>query len=206
VGKAPSETYNALNVSDVSIVVHMSGEMGNQLQHLAHAHALQYWAKNDYGINVNIMIHHQERRRGGKKNPKAMEGRILLLKCFPMLKDMDNGTGNTPEYKRRQTQQNEWSLVNSTVLDLVNTAKNKDAFDTALDHFAFLAKSERKPDTEANSKIMLPIYDFTALSERVAVNELYDVIRTLFAFNDTACCKEIPADDQTSVLVRTDKY
>jgi hypothetical protein len=86
----------------VSIVVQLSGELGNHLHKIAFGRAIQNLAKELYNIETQLVLQHQFR---GGKWVSAMHD---IKECFPNLRHFDFELGNSPEFFSRETQQQQW--------------------------------------------------------------------------------------------------
>ena len=84
---------------DASIVIQLTGEMGNNLNKIAYGYGLQLLAERRYNITTNLVMRHQE------EHPKWRLAVQNLQQCFPNLKEFDYSAGNTVEFREKQLQQ-----------------------------------------------------------------------------------------------------
>lgn len=191
------------NSSAATIIIHMSGEMGNHISHLAHAYPIAWWAKRKYGIKTEFIIRDQQGRdQQGRVQQKTDSTRRIFTKCFPNLKMLYNGArANSPEYQIRLDQQHGWDMVNDTILQHINNGiKTEWDVDVTLEHLQVLVKSDAIPEIEENATISLPLLESIRMETGHFVNWFYHDLRWLLTFNDTACCAALPDADET-VLV-----
>jgi len=189
------------NSSTATIIIHMSGEMGNHINHLAHAYPIAWWAERKYGIKTRMIIRDQVIR--GRISPKSGSARAIFAKCFPRLKTLyDGARANSPEYGIRMAQQHGWDMANDTVLQHINNViRTESDVDFTLEHLQVLAKSDSIPEVDENATITLPLLESIPMENNRFVDWFYHDLRWLLTFNDTACCKALPDADET-VLVR----
>ena len=90
---------DASNVT--SIVIQLSGELGNQLCKFAFGYGLKWILEEDYHVTTNVILRHQEHR-------KWLTAWKSVKTCFPNLRDMDFSEGNTEEFEERLKQQQMW--------------------------------------------------------------------------------------------------
>jgi hypothetical protein len=197
----PSHPLDTMaNSSIATIVIHMSGEMGNHISHLAHAYPIAWWAERKYGIRTRMIILDQVVR--GKVSPKSGSSKRIFTKCFPHLKSLYNSArANATEYRYRLDQQHSWDKANGTLLQRINdgihTMRDVDA---TLEHLQVLAMSDAIPDIGKNATISLPLLQSIPMENNRLLDWFYRDLRWLLTFNDTACCKALPDADET-VLV-----
>ena len=109
------DSSNTTSTIDASIIVHLSGEMGNQLHHLVHGYGIHLFAKETYGLHTNIVLKHQD-------NNKWTKARDSVIQCFSKFRSYDFTLGNSEEFIQRIQQQRQNSdfsniPVNDTFLD-----------------------------------------------------------------------------------------
>ena len=185
------------NSSVATIIIHMSGEMGNHISHLAHAYPIAWWAERKYGIKTQFIIRDEQGRP-----QKTRSTRRMFTKCFPNLKTFYNGARvNSPEYQIRLDQQHGWDMANDTILQHINNGiKTKWDVDVTLEHLQVLVKSDAIPEIEENATISLSLLESIRMETGHFVNWFYHDLRWLLTFNDTACCAALPDANET-VLV-----
>lgn len=83
--RRPSEQQPPL-----TIIVALSGEMGNNLGKLAHGICLEEWLRDDFGVGrTQLVLRHQA-------HPKWKRGQAALQRCFPWTRTLQFAAGNTP--------------------------------------------------------------------------------------------------------------
>ena len=196
-----NDTITNPSSAAATIIIHTSGELGNHLMHLAHAYSIAWLAERKYGMQFNMILHDQITR--GKVNVKSYSVKKIITKCFPNLQPLYDGprANILPEYRIRMDQQQRWGLANDTILKHINNgiASERDVGFT-LEHLQFLMHSNQIPEVEANSSIVLPFIESTAMDIFEFINLFYHELRQLFLFNDTECCLAVPDPNET-VLV-----
>jgi len=167
-----------------TIVVQLSGEMGNNLSKLAHGFGLALWLQREFGMDTSIVLRHQER-------PKWVKGQRALQECFPVTARYDFGAGNTAIFQERDKEQKEWL---GSSLDNVNSLNESQVSET-LQYFVGLNQST--VDNIHDSTIRLPFLHADLL---VAydhwTDKFYDDYRDIFRF-DPSCCKVLPDPDES---------
>jgi hypothetical protein len=95
------------NSTAATIIIHISGEMGNHINHIVHDYPIAWWAKRKYGIKTRMIIHDQVIRQ--RILPKSGLAHMIFMRCFPHLKTLYEGArANSPEYGIRMAQQHGW--------------------------------------------------------------------------------------------------
>lgn len=180
--------------SPVTIVVQLSGEMGNNLAKLATGRGLQLWARHFYGIETDLVLRHQEHSKwvGAMKD---------LTRCFPKLRNWDFQLGNGPNYGERLAQQNQLLGTNRSSFLHLKTSRLEDIHQS-LSTLRSILQTEQNVTMLSNSQnITLPFLLADRLSKiDLWPDMLYDEYRKLFEFDDDACCKS-KADPVESVFV-----
>jgi hypothetical protein len=176
-----------------TIVVQLSGEMANNLQHIAHGIGLKLWAKEDFDIDCNLVLRHHEGPNNRSPKPKWKSARDNIQQCFPKLASWSFSRGNSKDFKQRQRLQRIWLEGRSDHLfGLINSA-NASEIQRGL---AFLANDvltdPERPWVEAESPLRLPFLFSESLDVFPMIDKYYSQIRDLMAFNDTACCAQVP--------------
>lgn len=86
-----SAEEEAVTELPATIVVQLSGEMGNNMCKLAQGHALSQWLKELTGLPTELVLRHQDASKwiGAAKD---------MRQCFPAFRHADFEQGNTPEF------------------------------------------------------------------------------------------------------------
>ena len=188
--------------ADATIIIHMSGELGNHINHIAHAYPIAWWAERKYGIKTRMIIRDQVIR--GRVSTKSGSVKTILTKCFPHLQTLYDGPrANSPEYGIRIAQQHAWDMANSTVLQYINNdIQSESDVDATLAHLHVLVQSDSIPVIDENATITLPLLNSIRMENALFVDLFYHDLRWLLTFNDTACCKALPDADETVLHYR----
>jgi hypothetical protein len=198
---------------DASIVVQLSGEMGNNLNKLAFGRGLQLLLA-EQNVTTNLVLRHQE-------HPKWKLAQRNIQQCFPNLAHFDFQAGNTPEFRERQLQQR--LLYGTSSSDLVlsgNSNSNSNATMAVLDHLNHLVqrKHHSNPTTsqknnniynnntrdlwvEPGATIQPPFLYADQMVSMEFMDRFKDDFLEFFRFDTHKCCATLPDDDE-SVFVR----
>jgi len=221
-------TATAPNPSDSpsitpTIVCQLRGEMGNQLGHLAHCHALKWHFERIYGLETRIVV----------RNPPT-GGTVAdsFIDCFPKLRRLDFERGFTREFEEKQKQQQDkWGLEISRMLDIgAHTRYPRDLpkLDQAVKLFVNLtlihtasapaASTAAQSTTDLqldrqtqNHTTLLPIslpflYVNAMVSRDIIMDEYFDDVWELFEFDYDRCCKLRPDPDESVFVSHTGAY
>jgi hypothetical protein len=182
-----------------TIVVALSGEMANNLMHIAHGIGLQHWAKDEFGIDCNIVLRHHVGPNNRAPKPKWKSARNAIRQCFPKLADWDFAQGNTPVFQQQQNRQLQWlgQEKYDYVTGLIN-ANNASDIQRGLRYFqTTILQDPNRPKEESSSEesmmIRLPYLYSQTLDAFPLIDKYYSEIKEAFAFNDSACCGLIPS-------------
>jgi hypothetical protein len=178
----------------ISIVVQLSGEMGNHLQKIAFGRAIQNILQDRYGLDSHLVLQHQQR---GGKWVSAMQD---VTQCFPNLRDYDFELGNSVEFTKRLQQQQEWlGNDNASKLILPNLVSSA----SVDDGLAYLVSLQRKNITSSisnvgsNANISLPFVYAQSFVDFEYIERYNSDLRALFWFDEAACCQEVPHPDES---------
>ena len=195
------EFGNGKHGRPISVVVQLSGEMGNNLHKIAFGRALQNMIWERYQMGTVLVLQHQEK---GGKWVSAMQN---IQRCFPNLRTYDFELGNQPEFVRRRHQQRDWLrfVMNSTSssrLEIPNGADDT-YIDQTLDYLYRIVTSNRTqlPLLETNATITFPFLYSQAFVGYAYIDRFYDDFQRFFAFDNEECCEHVPYADE-SVFVR----
>jgi hypothetical protein len=180
---------NSSIIPPATIVVELSGEMGNHLSKLAHGFGLSLWLQREYGVQTKIVLRHQEK-------PKWLTARDALQQCFPVSRTWDFQQGNTAEIDLQRVRQTEWL---GTWLDGINGVKGFEEaqVDSTLQLFATLLANNHSRAEGPSSNVSSPfLYSQSFVTNDIFMDRYYDEYRRIFQF-DTACCKILPEPDES---------
>jgi hypothetical protein len=184
-----------------TIVIQLSGELANNLQHMAHGIGLQQWALEKYGVDCNIVLRHDVGANTRAPKPKWKTARHEIQQCFPKLAEWDFTLGNKKElFTRRQRLQQQWlgKERSDYVTGLVNSYHVTD-IERGLEFLAteILTDPDRPLVEDAASPIRLPYLFSESLDAFPMMDKYYSQIKRIMEFNDTACCAQIPSPQDT---------
>jgi len=189
----PKPEYERAKVLDrkATILVQLSGEMANNLHHIAHGIGLQLMAKEEFNIDCNVVLRHQEA-------PKWKSARDKIQQCFPNLTGWDFAEGNNKKiFQERWNLQSSWlqeradelqGLINSQ--DLSEIRKGLQILSEQI-----LTDPDRPWVDEGRSSIRIPFLFSETLDVFPMIDRYFDPISDLFVFNDTTCCRQIPKSE-----------
>lgn len=196
-----------------SIVVQLSGEMANNLHHIAHGIGLQLWAKEEFDIDCNLILRHHEGPNNRSPRPKWKSARDNIQQCFPQLANWNFGEGNKKDFLTKQNLQRQWLLQQQQqqqqgenayggMDDLFGSINSRDPIDIQKG-LAILAHrilpDPHRPSVEdyQESAIRLPFLLSETLDAFPMIDKYYTQIRNLMEFNETACCATIPSENDS---------
>jgi hypothetical protein len=180
----------------ISIVVQLSGEMGNNLHKIAFGRGLQNLLKKRYQMDTQLVFRRQE--RGGK----WVFARKDIQQCFPNLRDFDFELGNSDEFDERRRQQANWLKDREAfqLLELPNGI-NASLVDKGLEYLHSLVANQTTDRTTMelppNANISLPFIYSQAFVNYSLIDQFYNDFRELFAFDELACCNLLPDADES---------
>jgi len=196
---------------NISIVVQLSGEMGNHLSKLAFGFSIQQILWEQYGIASHFILRKQER------SAKAILARRDVQECFPNFRTQDFEAGKTQEFQQRLEQQEKWlGQTNASKLVLENTI-SVDEVDCRLAYLHELLllqqQAQREPKNTSSqhalaatnkhsNNITLPFIYTQSFVGWEYIERYYYQLKKLFVFDDEACCASVPQPDE-HVFVRT---
>ena len=196
---------------NISIVVQLSGELGNQLSKIAYGKALQFLIRDTYNISTTLILRAQER---GSKWLYAMKD---VKAICPNTRSMDFRQANNAEFSNLQQVQLDWlgndaagnlHMQDCLSSDCVHPSIQYlyDSLQRARDHPPPTQKRKNDTTTNTTSAISIPhIYaDSFLLSDSFLMDRYYQEIKEFFTFDDKVCA-EIPQPNET-VLVSIFSY
>jgi hypothetical protein len=180
--------------SNGTIVVQLSGEMGNNLHKLAFGRGLQLMAKNDYNLELHLVLRHQNQ-------PKWISAKRNLQKCFPSLKQLNFSAGNTKEYDDRRIEQKLW-LGGKEAGGLNLKGNDEASMNEVLDQMQSILQSKLAPALEKNlrSKIRLPFVVADEMVDWHVLDRFRPELLEWLAFDYDACCPSSLPDPDESVF------
>lgn len=181
--------------SNATILVHLSGEMGNNLHKLAFARGLQLMAKEAYDLDLNLALRHQD-------HSKWQSAKRNLQQCFPNTRQLNFKAGNTQEYFDRQIEQKLWLGPRTDTL----TVKGNSIVDmtTVLENLQSVLLSISPPKLEAMNRqvenIRLPYISSNEMVDWHTLDTYRKELWEWLRFDHAACCPTsdiLPSADES---------
>jgi len=179
----------------LSILVQLSGEMGNNLGKIAYGICLKEWLREEFNTRSTIYLRHQNHQ-------KWQRGHGDLNTCFAWTREFDFSAGNTPSIDNVLKLPPEWwdrmMKVNSHDATLVYEGLQftVDAWKQGL------YRNTTAPVILLDGKnLTVPfLYADRFANAHVCMDRYFDVITTLLRFDNGACCLEKP-EPKESIFV-----
>ncbi|CAJ1942434.1 unnamed protein product [Cylindrotheca closterium] len=198
--KDPTQLETKHEYTDkATIVIALSGEMANNLMHIAHGIGLQQLAKDLYNIDCNLVLRHHVGPNNRAPKPKWKSARSNIQQCFPKLADWDFSEGNTPHYKEQAQKQDDW--LGKDRYDYLTghvNAHNQTEIETGLAYLAkkLLKDSKRPKQDDSKGPIRLPFMLSQTLDAFPLINKYYTQIRDIMTFDNVKCCNRLPEPNE----------
>lgn len=189
------------NHNNTTLVVQMSGELGNQISKIVYGLGLKLFAKQKYGIDLGIKLRAQE-------NSKWLHAMKDTKECFPKTRVLNFRECNTDEFLHMKKQQQMWVGDNDS--KLLHFRGNDNFNQTHVEKgLSFLQSTLARmdiPPTDTTANITLPFLyaDTFAVASTFLIDLYYEEIRDFFTFDDSVC-KALPYPDET-VMVSVNWY
>jgi hypothetical protein len=173
-----------------TVVMQVRGEMGNHLQKIAHGYGIHWYAQDEFEFLPSLKLRHL-------KKPKWKTARIDIVQCFKQLRNLDYESGHAPAFVKLQKEQAAWlsqqppDVVSAMYQIRDESLHNISQGIQAMKHLATLPKDSKPPHME------YPIVVLGGPMRNALVDQYYDRYRDLFAFDDKACCAQLPEPDET---------
>ena len=181
---APYERTKSLD-NKATILIQLSGEMANNLFHIAHGVSLQLMAKEEFNIDCNLVLRHQDK-------PKWKSARDNIQQCFPKLSgwNFEEGNINNEISLERQNLQLSWLQEKSDQMYALVNSQHLSEIRQGLKMLSeeVLRDADRPWIDESKSAIRVPYLYLETLDVLPMIDHYYDHLRDLLVFNDTACC------------------
>jgi hypothetical protein len=201
--EAPSTTSTFSNVSNVTIIpiiVDLTGELGNQLHHLAHGRAIQSMLIQQYGVASRIIP------RRVSNEDKFMKTQRQLKQCFPNLRELKfYGPGTAPKQKELDRAQQAWLGKEAASRLVLHSGSGYNTTLQGLDALIEILRDDKYQATKPNNlsppissaSISLPFLHTESMINRDFMDRMYDDYRDYFRFDDEACCADLPAPTES---------
>jgi hypothetical protein len=171
----------------VSLIIQLSGEMGNQLSKLAWGYGMKWWLEDDYNVTTKVVLRHQD-------HSKWIGAAASVKKCFPKLRIMNFEEANTEEFNAIRALQDRW--VEDEKKDLLSPRGGDFEFKPwilkSLDALKEAMEAPDRPPPPENSNFTLPFFYTDIFGNIGDVNDRYfERLKDLFEFetNNPDCCK-----------------
>ena len=177
----------------LSILVQLSGEMGNNIDKIGHGICMQEWLQDEFNTPSTLYFRHQNAGKWTK-------GRHNTVACFPWTRQFNFAAGNTPSIERFFKSPPEWY---SPMMQI--NSENATEIHEAL---RFSVQLWRENIANGTAFANATTHDGTPLSQpflhskrfvhlHVCMDKYFDVIRERFQFDKEACCDQVPAANET---------
>ena len=215
-GRILSQKLQQSTPIDASIVIQLSGEMGNNLSKIAMGRAIQLMALKEFELQTNLILRHQE------DNQKWKLAKRDITKCFPNLRKMNFEAANSAKFEEKLMEQNLlYGNQNVTKLKLIESGNdtafvtgNREKSTTSSDVLKLLSELVQyggqggKPDnhpqedtvtSEMNNDQMihLPFLFVDSMINMELMDKYRDDFIEFFQFNDQKCCLELPQPNES---------
>jgi hypothetical protein len=185
--------------SPITIILYLTGEMGNFLSKIAYAYSVSWILQEEYNVTTKIIIRHQS-------NGKWKQASKNVQACFPSTRHWSFTEGNTEEYEIRNKQQQSWLQSNEQIFTMKNGCIQEHCIRNKLKLITTsLLNVSNRPVIEDNYNISLPfitVDEFATISffndryaSRIAKLLWYDV-------DDPNCCGVRAEADESVIHLR----
>ena len=184
---------------NISIVVELTGELGNHLHHIAHGRAIQTTLWNDHRIPSHLIF---RRPSSDKKYRKTHE---QLRTCFRHLRHMEIQDPKTSSFPSQKTLDNLQRAIFGDERAEMLTIQRGSGYShikAAVGMLLHLLETERdwKNATvveilsQMPAEVSLPFLQADAMINRQTMDRFYDDFRGFFNFDEEVCCagEDIP--------------
>jgi len=175
----------------VTIVTQLSGEMANNLQHIAHSIGLKKMLQEEFGITrCRLVLRHYEGPNNRAPRPKWKSARDYIQECFPHWRTANfeegNGKGALDRLLNLQRKwlgnRHDWIMGK---VNAGNITEIREGLEYMVDR---VLKDKKRPWVDPSSRMQLPVLYSQTLDSFPLMDRYYDTIRESFAFNQSACC------------------
>jgi hypothetical protein len=187
----------------IPIIVDLTGELGNQLHHLAHGRAIQSMLWQQYGGIASHII-----PRRVSNGDKYMKTQRQLKQCFPNLRPLTfygPGTSTAPKQTELDRAQQAWLGTEAAAPLVLHRGSGYNETLQGLDALMEILRDDNtvlqatKPIL-SSSIISLPFLHTKSMTNRDFMDRMYDDYRDYFRFDDEACCADDLPDPNESVF------
>ena len=188
-----NKTWSPLPNQTLSILVQLSGEMGNNLDKIAHGICMQEWLKDEFNTPSTMYFRHQT-------VSKWTKGRRNTVLCFPWAKQFDFAAGNTPSIDIFLKQKPDWyprmANINGNNATEIHEALrfSVDLWHENIANGTAFSNYTANDDTHLSAPFL---HSNKFVHLHVCMDKYYDVIRERFQIDKKACCDQVPAANET---------
>ena len=184
----------------VSLVIQLSGEMGNQLSKIAWGYGMKWWLEEDYNITTKIFLRHQD-------HGKWIGAAASIKRCFTKLRVMDFEEANSMEFDAIREQQNTWVGKDKQALlsPRGSEFESKEWITKSLQTLKDAMEAPDRPAPPANSNFTLPLLYTDTFGNIGDVNDRYfERLKHLYQFetDNPICCNTKAEPDETVFHLR----
>ena len=184
----------------VSLVIQLSGEMGNQLSKIAWGYGMKWWLEEDYNISTKIFLRHQD-------HGKWVGAAASIKRCFTKLRVMEFEEGNLMEFDAIREQQNTWVGKEKQALLCPRGGEfeTKEWITKSLQTLKEAIEAPDRPTPPVNSNFTLPFLYTDIFGNIGDVNDRYfERLKHLYQFetDNPICCNTKADPDETVFHLR----
>ena len=186
--------FHNTTTTNATIVVFLSGEMGNHLSILAKALCVQLMAQREYNITATLIFRHQ-------LHPKWTRARNDLERCFPKLREYNFSAANNnafDEYAREQDRILIHGGWDPAKLKLNSDFDNTMSVQNALAYWKHILNSSSSiPTINDTLQVTFPFLSVAVWCPLDMLDQHLDEIRDFFQFDTSSCCRLRPDLDES---------
>lgn len=196
INKRVTNTSKPLRATkNATIVVYLSGEMGNHLSVIAKAYSTKLLALERYNIAAKLVFRHQ-------LVSKWTHAKRDLKKCFPKLATYDFSAANSKAFDKLQRKQAKYLARghwDPARLQLDSFLDNKTSIESALSYWNQVLDSPSLFNvTAAAGEVSFPFLTVGApFCPLDMLDRYHDEIQSFFEFDRSKCCHALPSANET---------
>ena len=182
---------------NISILVQLSGELGNNLAKISHGICLQEWLQEEFNTASTIILRHQ-------LHPKWIRGYQNAIRCFPYTRQFDFEAGNSPSidaWLKGPVFPEWWERMMSLNQEHAETAIRQglqSIVDLWRKNQANASFSLTNVTTVAGTSLSSPFLFANKFADlHVCMDKYYDTIRARLEFDARECCNQVPFANET---------
>lgn len=188
----------SLSDQSITILVQLSGELGNNLGKLAHGVCLQEWLNEEFQTPSTIVLRRQQ-------HSKWIHGYRNAIQCFPFTRQFDFEAGNTPSidsWLAKSSYPNWWETMLSVNQRGADEIMIRQALQSTVHSWRQNLANQSSTLANVTARDKSPLSKPFILSQEfahlhVCMDKYYDTIRTRLEFDTRACCNQVPVANET---------